>query len=58
MVSGRYNDEGYGEEYKRRVTEMLREASVQMGEELQVNEVYETFMEIVIKTAAEKGSIK
>lgn len=38
VVSGRLNDTSYVEEYKRMVTEVLREVSVGMGEELEVEQ--------------------
>lgn len=36
MASGRLDETRYGKEYKRRVTEVLREASVGLWEELEV----------------------
>lgn len=43
----------YRKEYKSRVAEVLREESVGMGEELEVDEVHETFKRLVIRTAVE-----
>lgn len=36
-ASGRLHDVGYGEKYKRRVVEVLREASVGMGKKLEAD---------------------
>ncbi|KAK4327054.1 hypothetical protein Pmani_002500 [Petrolisthes manimaculis] len=52
VANGRLNDVEYGEVYKRRVGEMLEDARLSMGEGVGVNDAYEMFKNIVMKTAA------
>ncbi|KAK3895740.1 hypothetical protein Pcinc_000663 [Petrolisthes cinctipes] len=53
VASGRLNDSEYREVYGRRVGEVLEDARLSMGEGVGVNDMYEMFKTIVLKTAAE-----
>ncbi|KAK3881607.1 hypothetical protein Pcinc_013953 [Petrolisthes cinctipes] len=53
VASGRLNDSEYREVYERRVGEVLEDARLSMGEGVGVNDMYEMFKTIVLKTTAE-----